>query len=153
MAKNLSELFNKYIPTDEHAAVLDRGLVVRSRVNKERRIIEVYASFDRFVKKALLYEIEDAIRDAYKLQFCKILPQYPKELFDYDYIPEILLEAERVGVVARGFFTNYKYTLEGNKLNIVIPFTQEGIMLLENAQTPKVIENIMVNSFQLCIQM
>ena len=104
MAKNLAELFNKYIPTESQKSILEKGTVLRSRINKEKRMIEVYASFDALISKSVLYEIEDAIRDAYQLQVCKIMPKYNRELFDYDYVPEVLIEAERVGLVARGFF-------------------------------------------------
>ena len=151
MAKTLKELFNKYLPTEEHERLLDSGVVSRSRVDKERRIIEVYADFERIIPKSDLYGVEDAVKEAYQLQFCKIMPRYPQELFDYDYVPELLLEAERVGVVARGFFGNYRYTLDNNKLSITIPFTQDGILLLENAQTPKVIEKIIESEFGLRI--
>ncbi len=147
MAKNLAELFNRYIPTESQRSILERGTVLRSRINKERRIIEVHVEFERLVSKSELYEIEDSIKDVYQLQFCKIMPQYPRELFSYDYIPEVLLEAERVGLVARGFFGNYKYTLDGKNLTVTIPFTKYGIMLLENAQTHTVIEKIISSEF------
>ena len=70
MTKTLSQLFYKYVPTDTQKRILDEGRVIRSRVDKENRIIEVYAEFDRIIPKATLYEIEDQIRDAYKIQFC-----------------------------------------------------------------------------------
>ena len=151
MTKTLKELFNKYLPTEEHEKILSSGVVSRSRVDKERRIIEVYADFNRIIPKSALYDVEDAVKEAYRLQFCKIMPKYPKELFDYDYVPEVLLEAERVGVVAKGFFGNYRYTLDKDKLTVTIPFTQDGILLLENAQTPKVIEKIIESEFGLRI--
>ena len=146
MVKTLSELLNKYVPTSEaEEDILQSGMVIRSRVDKERRILEIYASFDRIIPKKTLYKIEESVRDAYKIQFCKILPCYPPELFDYDYVPEILLEAERVGIVAKGFFGDYTYTLNNNNLTIKIPFLHEGISLLEEANTHTVIEKIIKN--------
>ena len=136
MAKTLRELLNKYLPTDEQASILDEGTVVRSRIDKEKRILELTASFDRIISKEKLYEIEESVKAAYKIQFCKILPKYPSELFDYDYIPEILIEAERVGIVARGFLGDYRYTLEDDILTVKIPFSNEGISLLEDASYP-----------------
>lgn len=147
MAKTLKELFNKYLPTEDQEKILSSGTVTRSRVDKDKRIIEVYADFQHIVPKEKLYEIEESIKEAYKIQYCKIMPRYPSELFEYAYIPEILLEAERVGVVAKGFFSRYKYILDGDKLTVTIPFTADGISLLENAQTPKVIENIIESEF------
>ncbi len=145
--KTLRQLLNKYLPAEEHEWVLDRGKVVRSRVDREKRILEVTARFDKIVPKSLLYEIEEKVQEAYKIQFCKILPQYPSELFDYDYVPEILLEAERVGIVAKGFFGDYKYELNDGELTILIPFADEGITLLQSAQTPSIIEKIIESEF------
>ena len=148
MAKTLRELFNKYIPsTDIQTNILESGTVTRSRVDKDKRIIEVYAEFDTIIAKEHLYELEDSIKEAYKILYCKIMPKYPSGLFVSDYIPQILQEAEKVGVVAKGFFSKYKYSLDGNQLAITIPFTVDGILLLENAQTPKVIEKIIESEF------
>ena len=152
MVKTLSELLNKYVPTSEaEEDILQSGMVIRSRVDKERRILEIYASFDSIIPKKTLYKLEESVRDAYKIQFCKILPYYPSELFDYDYVPEILLEAERVGIVAKGFFGDYTYTLKNNSLTIKIPFLREGISLLEEANTHTVIEKIIKSEFDIDI--
>ena len=148
MAKSFKELFNKYLPTAEHDAILEGTEIVRSRVDKEKRIIEVTVSFPKIVPKQKLYEIEGAVCEAYKIQFCKILPQYTSDLFHTDYIPEVLLEAERVGVVAKGFFGDYEYSFDDNDdLHIKIPFVQDGISLLERANTPNVIEKIIESEF------
>ena len=147
MSKTLRELFNKYLPTEEHEKILDCGIVWRSRVDKEKRMIEVYAEFDNIIPKAKLYALEEAIKETYKLQLCKILPKYKSEQFSYDYVPQVIIEAERVGMVAKGFFGAYSYTLNSDSLTIIIPFTQGGVSLLENAQTPKVIEKIIESEF------
>ena len=147
MAKTLKELFNKYLPTEEHNIILESGSVLRSRVDKEKRMIEVWAEFGKIIPKNKLYDLEESIKEAYKIQSCRILPKYPAELFDSDYIPEILLEAERVGVIARGFFGNYRYVLEDKTLTVTIPFTHHGISLLVDANTPKVIEGIIESEF------
>ena len=142
MAKTLKEYFGKYIPTPEESLILESAVATRSKIDKENRIIEVHADFKCIVPKETLYRLESAVSKAYTLSFCKILPHYPSVLFEYDYVPQVLLEAERIGAVARGFFENYTYTLEGNKLKISIPFSASGIGLLVSAETPKIIENI-----------
>jgi len=152
MAKTLKELLNKYLPTEEQESILESGIVLRSRIDKENRILELTAQFQSIISKSKLYEIEDNVRDAYKLQFCKILPKYPTELFDYDYIPEIITETERVGIIAKGFFGNYNYSLDDGSLHIRIPFVQEGIDLLERADTPRVIEKIIESEFDVKIR-
>ena len=109
--KSFLELLNKYAPPVEYADILRSAKNVRSRADKEARILEIRADFDELVPKRALYEIEWGIKEAYKINVAKILPHYPAELFGYDYVPEILRETESVGVVARGFFSNYDYRL------------------------------------------
>ena len=109
MAKTLRQLLNKYIPNDADAAILDSGVVSRSLVDKEKRCLEVYADFPYVISKQSLYELEENVRKAYDLRMCKIKPHYPSETFTFEYMKDILLEAEREGIVARGFFGDYDY--------------------------------------------
>ena len=149
MAKTLLQLFNKYIPEDNEAAILNSGIVSRSRVDKEKRCLEVYADFERIISKQELFSIEENVKKAYSLQLCRIRPHYPQNLFYEGYIKEILLETEREGTVARGFFGNYDYSLSGEKITIRIPFTEYGIDLLQAADTPEIIEKIIKREFDL----
>ena len=150
--KTLYDLLNKYIPAPEEDDILKSGIVTRSRVDKEKRILEVHANFKFIIPKEMFYNIEYKVADAYHLTYFKILPHYPSELFSKSYIPEIIKEAERTGIVAKGFFYGYTFELNDNKLELKIPFSQNGINLLEDANTPKVIENIIFSEFQIKIK-
>ncbi len=147
--KNFLEIFSKYIPPSEYVDILLSATNIRTRVSKEKRIIEIIMEFPRIIPKKTLYGIQSGLCKAYKLNIAKILPKYPSELFNYDYIPEILKETEEVGVVARGFFSDYDYKLdlENKFLEIEIPFGIGGITLLEDASTPRVIEGIINSEF------
>ena len=149
--KNFLEIFSKYLPPTEYNDILLSAKNIRSRVDREKRILEIRMEFDKLVPKATIYSIEEGLRKAYKLNVAKILPQYPAELFCYDYVPEVLKEAENIGVVARGFFSDYDYKLDlsDNFLEIEIPFGIGGITLLEDANTPRVIENIIKSEFSI----
>ena len=149
MAKTLKELLNKYVPDSGELYILETGTVERSLVDKEKRCLEVYVSFSQIIAKEELYALEEGVKKAYSLQMCKIKPHYPSETFYNDYIRQILLEAEREGTVARGFFGRYDYFVDGNVITIKIPFTEYGIDLLECAKTPSVIENIIKSEFDL----
>ena len=107
--------------------------------------------FPALVAKDDLYRMEAEIAEAYQLNYVKFLPHYPPELFTADYIPELLKETERVGVVARGFFRTYRHFLEGNTLRIEIPFIREGVMLLTTAHTPDIMSRILKSEFGLDI--
>ena len=147
--KSLGELLNKYIPSDGHESILASGLVTKTRIDKEKRLLEVYAEFPRIVDKAKLYEIEDQVAQIYQLAYFKIFPHYPSELFTEAYISQLLQETERVGVVARGFFSSYDYTLTDRELTIRIPFSAQGVDLLKDAMTPSVMENILFSEFSI----
>lgn len=58
-------------------------------------------------------------------------------------------ETERTGIVARGFFGNYRYRLNGDKLTFEVPFSDGGVYLLEDAKTHEVMENILRSEFGL----
>lgn len=145
--KSLRELLHKYLPPKEYESILDEGRVTRSRIDKEKRILEVFTDFDYIIPKNTIYELEAQVTEAYKLSAFKLFPHYPSELFGYSYVTEILKETERIGYVARGFFSDYEYTLEGKELHIKIAFPQNGVVLLEKADTPRVIENIISSEF------
>lgn len=145
--KTLKELLSKYIPSDEHAAILSSATVTKSRIDKDKRILEVYADFPYIVEKETLYEIEAQAAEAYHLNHFKIFPHYDASLFSERYIPQLLMETERVGVVARGFFSSYHYTLDEHTLTVRIPFAEQGVALLEDAMTPRVMENILYSEF------
>ena len=150
--KTLKEYLNKYLPPPEFEGVLEEGRVLRVRLEKEKRCLEVFADFDNIVSKDVLYAIEGQVTEAYKLSYFRIFPHYPRELFKYEYIPEVLRETERAGFVAKGFFADYSYTLEGNKLNVKIGFPQNGVRLLERADTPRIIEGIVKSEFDIMLE-
>ena len=147
--KTFLEIFNKYHPSgSDIIAVLSAVKKVGGiRADKEKRLLQADVYFDELVSKALLYRIENEIREAYSLSFMKLMPKYPAELFDKSYFEQILLEAERVGIVARGFFNGCDYTFEGDTITVSIPFVSGGVTLLNDAETPKIIENIIFSEF------
>ena len=145
--KSLGELLSKYIPPEEYLEILTTATTVESKVNKQERLLEVRASFPKIINKSTLYDIEKQVAEAYALKYFKILPTYEPSLFTYEYVPQILVEAENVGTVAKGFFSEYTYELREDKLTVKIPFPEDGIALLEDAKTPAVIENIIASEF------
>ena len=44
--KTLTQFLSKYLPPDKYKGILDGGRVSRSRVDKENRILEVFADFE-----------------------------------------------------------------------------------------------------------
>ncbi len=149
--KPLLDIIYKYTPAPADRAWLLTAENPRVRADKENRLLQLEADFPSLIRKADLYRVESEIAQAYELSFVKILPHYPPELFTADYVPELLMETERVGVVARGFFGQYRHSLEGDALRIEIPFIREGVMLLVDAHTPDIMGRIIKSEFGLDI--
>ncbi len=152
MAKTFLQIFEKYTASEKDAKILSTAEDIKIQADRENRIIQASAKFNKLIEKEDLYRIEREIAKAYNLSWVKIMPHYPSELFDSDYIPELLRETENVGIVARGFFSKYRYRLDAGTLTIEIPFSADGVSLLCDARTPEVIEAIIRSEFSINIK-
>ncbi len=145
--KTLLEILSRYHPDTATRALLATATDPRVRADKENRALQLEVNFPCLVPKDVLYRVEAEIAAAYELNYVKFLPHYPSDLFSADYVPELLKETERVGVVARGFFGSYRFNLTENDLRIEIPFIREGVMLLTDAHTPDIMSRILKSEF------
>ena len=94
---------------------------------------------------------EEEIKAAYQLNYVHIIPRYPTELFTPSYIDEMLIELQRRGAVANGFFYDYDYSVDtdAHTIEIKIGFSNGGIQLLYNDDTPQIAEQIIRDEFGL----
>ena len=152
MAKSFLQIFERYKANERYAKILEGAQNIKIQADKVNRMLNASVDFSTLVLKDDLYEIERGIAQAYELNMVKIMPHYPSELFDSDYIPELIKETESVGIVAKGFFTKYRYKLEEMTLTIEIPFTKDGVHLLQDARTPAVMQAIIFSEFSLNIK-
>ncbi len=154
MSKNLLEIFNRYSPNEQFAEILlsadSDG--IRLRVDKPQRMIEATVPFPQIVPKRTLYKIEEEIRAAYDLNVVRILPRYRKNLFSRAQIPDILMETNRRGIVANGFFNRCSYELSDASLDIEIPFSESGVELIYDAKTPHLMEEIIKEEFDTSVR-
>ena len=149
MKKNFFQIFDILKPSDDVRDALATASDISVRVDRTKRFAEIKANFPKTFRKQLLYKAEAELQRDYNLNCVRILPTYPPECFDDRYISQILLETERTGIVAKGFFSNYEFDHDGENITIKIPFADGGITLLYDANTPKVIENIIYSEFNL----
>lgn len=148
--RGFAEIFSRYSPeTAEHASLFEDAYDVTIRADKEKRFVEVAASFSRLFSKKIIYDLEARIASAYDLSSVRILPRYPSELFSESYIPEVITEAKRIGVIVNGFFNDYKLTVGDSVIEIKLPFLHGGIELLDLAKTGDVISGIIRSEFSL----
>ena len=152
MKKTFLEIFHKYHPDTYTEKLLLTITDIKLMADKELKIIEATVHFPQLVDKAELYRIQEEIRKAYDLNRVKLLPKYPAELFSADYVPQLLVETEEVGIVAKGFFHRYKYKLDQGVLTVELPVIDAGILLMEDARTPQIMENILFSEFGINIK-
>lgn len=143
------EKFKKYSPKEEYRKILEKVSDYRIRTDKERKMIETFASFPEIVEKRILYDIESEICEAYQINSMRILPSYPSELFSERYIPQLVTELQRIGAVSKGFFESYSAKLDGKRIVIEIGFSNGGIELLYKAETPQLLSGIIKSEFGL----
>ena len=144
--------FNRYYPSGVYAQVLKTGEIVRLRADTEKRMLEAEVFFPEVVDKDTLYTIEKQICEAYQLNLMKILPRYTSALFNSTYVHQAIIELQRTGAVSQGFFKEYDIELDGNKLTVTISFSNGGIELLYDAETPKILANIINSEFGINIE-
>ncbi len=149
---SLTEKFAKYTPNSEDKEWMSKAAILSLRADRAQRIVEVSVSLPHLVTKQEIYRVENELCRTYEYNVVKILPKYPAELFSYDYVPQILTEVERIGIVARGFFGAYTYKLEDNILTVEIPFTNNGVQFVRDAKTPEIIENIIKSEFDITLK-
>ena len=150
--KTVLEILNRYTPDSTARAILEQAQNPVVRADRENRLLQLEMDFSRLIEKDELYRMEEEVAKAYELRYVKFLPHYPSALFSEAYVPELLKETERVGIVARGFFHTYRYELAGDTLTVRIPFSEAGIQLIRDAHTPDIMGRILNSEFGLDIR-
>ena len=151
--KSLLDKLIRYTEADAKVAKFLSDIYdYKIRCDTNLKILEISVNLNEIVKKSFLYSIEDEIKKAYDVNVVRILPHYPTELFSDNYIPEVILEAERTGIVAKGFFYDYDYVMSNNSLKITVNFSDGGVDLLYNAKTNRVIEGIIKSEFGISVE-
>ena len=143
---NLLERFTKYQPSNELLSYM-QATVLALRIDKEQRMMEVDISSSIIIPKQKLYRIEDEIKQAYALNYFRINPKYPAELFSSDYLDELVIESYRQGIVSKGFFEDYSTVFTEDSIIFKVPFIFGGISLLSNGKTGEVISKIIFDEF------
>ncbi len=145
----LLQKLSRYQPDRQTTELLSAAGEYTVRADREKRMLEITAAFDRIIDKDELYRIEGEIAAAYELNHVYLLPRYPASLFTDAYIHQVVKEAHRVGIVASGFFDIYTARRVGEGFELEIAFRQSGVELLCRADTPQVLSGIIRAEFGL----
>ena len=146
----LFERFPKYTPSEELTGYMNSE-VVSTKVDKEKRYIEVTITSVGTIPKEILYRIEQEIIKAYDLNYMRIFPKYNSNLFTKDYFGEILCEVYREARISKGFFNDYSLSFSLDNIELKIPFNMGGIELLDIGETADTFSKIIFREFGLSI--
>ncbi len=141
--KNFFDVFLRYKPDEEKKALLNRGKDAKFRYTKDPMRVEVELSFDSHEDAELIYEIEDECCALYDAASFKILPHFPKEIFEIGYFSEITTEASLCGAVTNGFFSGAQYSDDGDTVTVELPYYSCGIDFVKSANTEVILSNIL----------
>ncbi len=151
--KNLSELFVKYAPVNKGESDIFRySENVTLKGDRGKKLYVVFFSYPHVIKYSVLTSLEKNICEFYELNSLKLNPSYPPELFGMDALPEVIEEAKVRGVAARGFLNKYNASLEGDTLKIEIPFDSRAEVIVDLAQTEKVVSDIISERFSVSVR-
>ncbi len=145
--KKFREVFGKYSPSEEKAALLDRAERTAFRYKLEPMRVEAELWFASHEDPYIIYEIEDECRELYGAESFKILPHFPPSAWDMSHMQEITAEAALCGAVTNGFFTNAQYGDDGECITVSIPFSMFGVGFVKDAETEKILSNILLSRY------
>ncbi len=145
--KKFFEVFSKYKPSEEKAALLNRAHSARYRYTRNPMRVEVDLTFDAHEDAELIYEIEDECRELYGADSFKLLPHFPPEAYDVSRMSEVAAEAALCGAVTNGFFTNAEYSDDGECITVHLPFSSYGIDFVKSANTEEILSNILKSRY------
>ncbi len=147
--KKFLDIFKKYNPSKEKRELLDRAVSADFRWVKEPMRVEVELTFSARESAELIYEIEDECRTLYCAESFKILPHFPPEEFKTELFCEIVNEAARFGAVTHGFFSGAEYSDDGDTITAKIPYADNGISFVKNADSEQILSNILYNRYRI----
>lgn len=148
--RTFRERFSRYEPSQAEAKFISSITDYKLMVDESRTRLEIEVKCSEVFPKKVVYSAEEEIQKSYNLKSVRIFTAYDSEAFKMDYIPQLLIEAGRSGVVSRGFFDSY--SVGGNASDGIvfsIPFGNGGIDLLSLAETADRISAIIRKEFSI----
>ncbi|MBQ3791556.1 MAG: PHP domain-containing protein, partial [Clostridia bacterium] len=145
--RTLYEIFAKYAPDSVEDRIFSDAKNIRLRYDKDSKSAEVEFDLPEVYTKRTLFSLEDHIRETYQFSSLRIRPHYPTELFSPSSIPDLIAEAKRIHIGARGFFDKAEYTWEEPVLTFSLPFSESGISFLEEARIREVFQNLLRSEY------
>ncbi|MBR2715464.1 MAG: PHP domain-containing protein, partial [Ruminococcus sp.] len=143
----LSVLFGQYLSAPIVDTIAD-AKVYDVKINKEKRIIDIYADFDKLVDAEDVFATQRLIKSS-SIQFSSVVihPRYDSSLFDVSYFPQ-LVEFLKVDTPSlNGTLNEAQLFCKGNVLTVKL--AHGGLSLLNAKDFNSLLQNILNKMFSL----
>ena len=146
--KYFFDIFKRYEPSSsDKRMLLQKGGKVKVYQQKDPFCVKVHIDFDEPINFRTLWAIEEECRVFYNAVAFRIFPHFPAALFSAEAMPDVVDEAVREGAATHGFFDHARYREEGESVVVEIPFLENGVGIVQNTGTEKILEEIIFNQY------
>ena len=149
MSKTLEEAFARFEAPAELGTIMRTAVVSKLLFDREKKIIHAYVSLPEITDRDRLRRLENELLKTYELSEMRIFPQYPREKFSEKCLTGVIDEVNEVNAVTRGFFNRVETRIDGNTITFVIPYSNEGIGLINRTETAQLIKETIKREFSL----
>ena len=95
MSKKLKDFFDSFNIASSELGYIENGIIQRIEVDKSKRNLYIYASFENLLRKKQLYICEDILKNELGFNSVKIYPNFPADKLIVQYFSQIVIEAKR----------------------------------------------------------
>ena len=147
----LSDFLKNYLPDKSLSAAVGNSCIRSIQIDSENRSLDIIVEFSKLINRQELFTAEKLICGSeLHLMQCRLLPKYPKELFDAGYYPELLAELKRRCATLNGTLNDSVMRLEGDR--IIVELKHGGKDLLVQQGFPKMLSALIREEFGLSYQ-
>jgi len=139
------KLFDIYNPDEEKSRILNTALIYNVTADDDGRRVEVGLSFNDIVKKSLIYDIQNEIKDLYGFDDFKIKCKFPADKFGAYCFDNIFFNCKNIEPLCNGFFSDCEVDINDNNVNLTL--RHGGLNILKLKQVDLLIERIIYEEF------
>ncbi len=129
MAKSFLEKFGKYLPEYLEKNACSKITDYKIRLDQESRRILCDVYFSEYISFDTIICIEEGIKQAYDLNFMRLLPHFDSSHFSLSVFPDILCELKRRNPLGYGFFDDANFS---EKLHVINYDTESDLVNSDN---------------------
>ena len=119
MIKKFKDFFENFNLSVSELKYIENGNIEKIEVDKSKKILYIYASFENLLRKKQLYICEDILKNSLGFNSVKIYPNFPSEKLIPEYFSQIVLEAKKRKPVLSSYLGKTMCKIERGKIEVV----------------------------------